>query len=156
MILTWKDFILIIENMFEITPEEIAEKLKVSASTISRLKSGETKRFTAFGKDKVKANEEIYNKLFDPNNKESPAATNGKEEKLLSLLKEILAEAGFSWVMDDLLGKEYEQGDYKRFVVKMLERINKRQPKRIDVLLRYSTDAAAQRSREGYWNSKSG
>lgn len=150
LIFTWKDLFLTVEKMYNIRPEDIATYLQVDAATISKHKNGKLKKFTL-------DNEEIYNKLFSPNSGIVPLKWTEKE--LFSLLKEAVEEIGFRNVMYDLWGSEfnYNKGEYKFFVITMLERINIKCPKGLtlhDLLLKYSPLSAAQYLRDKRWNSK--
>lgn len=114
--ITWNDTFEIIKIMFNIDQKTIAYLMDVPDYKISRIKTGNlTPSFS---------NEDIYRKIFDPNTKDSPAKDT--EKYLLSTLEDIIKN-GFDnvkeamkdyWVEDD----KYKDGDYKIFVIKMLER----------------------------------
>lgn len=114
--ITWNDTFEIIKIMFNIDQKTIAYLMDVPDYKISRIKTGNlTPSFS---------NEDIYRKIFDPNTKDSPAKDT--EKYLLSTLEDIIKN-GFDnvkeamkdyWVEDD----KYQNGDYKTFVMKMLER----------------------------------
>ena len=92
------------KHFFEITQTDIAECLDINRSTVSLLENGRTTHFRA-------KTDEIYTKLFDPNNPESPAAKMNKDTKeLLADFKEILKEDGID------VDKSIPDNDYETFV----------------------------------------
>jgi hypothetical protein len=148
--LTWKDFFRIVEEMYNINPEDISIYLDVDAGTISKHKKGKLKKFTS------RSNEEIFAMLFSPNSGIVPLKWN--ESELLSLLKEAIETTGFRGVMEDLWGNgfPYKKGEYETFVMALLNRINLKWPKGAtlyDLMLHYSPTAAAQHLHERRWNS---
>jgi len=119
MRVAWKDIFIIIEQMFDLNQDELAAHLEVDPGTISKIKRGTTRKFTARKPDK------IYELIFDPYKSDSLAYKNGLIEKeLFSLLKDAIADNRFQVAedMERLWTKDYENGDYKIFVTKMLER----------------------------------
>ena len=72
MSLSWEDFFTIVEEMWELNQKEVAGYLGCKSSTITRIRNGETK------KPRITI-EQLYEKLFDPTNENSP--TYGKKEK---------------------------------------------------------------------------
>ena len=146
-IFRWRDAFKIISEMFDIKPEGIAGYLSVDAATVSRLRKGITKNPTA-----IKPTE-MYKSLFSPRKVQDITSIKYSEKELLEILREVIEELGFRWVMEDLWTKSYEIGDYEKFVVSMLMRINKRFPRGVpltflEVLKNYSPEAYAQRLRE--------
>lgn len=117
MHLTWNNTFTILEAMLEINQEQIAELLGVSASTISRLKDGKTKKFTS-----VK-HEDIYRCLLDPANEKCPK--HGETENyMLGLIKEEIISAGCKHALDDI----WKEEDFKTFAKKMLKRTQNPRP----------------------------
>ena len=109
MKITWIQIIRLTEHFFEINQTHIAEYLGIHSSTVSLLATGKTRRF----RTKL---DEIYSKLFDPNNPESPAAKMNKDTKeLLADLKEILKEDGID------VDKSIPDNDYGTFVKGILK-----------------------------------
>lgn len=154
MRLTWSNVIVITENMFDISQEQIAGYLKIDPATISRIKKGIT------GKPQSFSPGDIFRKIYDPTNEESPAS--GSESALLSILKDVILEEGFKDIMQDLWDKQYENGDYKTFVMAMLKRTRSNRKivkiKSIsDVFESFAErfpDAAAQQMRDRRWIRK--
>lgn len=112
--ITWKENVDIIMKTFEINQKELAQYLHISASTVSRA-------MTTGGKLTSKP-EEIFNTIFDPNNKNSPAhKMDAKEGVLLNILKGII-ENHFKDVQKTLADFDcWEITDYKSFVLKWLK-----------------------------------
>lgn len=105
---TWIDVINLIEQMWEIKPNELAVYLKVNPSTISRIKNGITLQ------PNIRV-EDIYNNLFCPVKKGSRAF--GKDPKeSLEILKDIIKGNGL-----DEVTKTLDDSDYKKFVIGLLK-----------------------------------
>lgn len=115
MIFTWKHIIDLVKILWDINQNDIAEHLGVHRSTISRLKSGKQSRFTL-------PTNEIYKKLFDPDNPESPAHSDNPST-LLSALKEGIRNAGLTNLTENV-----KSDNYKEFVVGLLALAKKNQP----------------------------
>lgn len=115
MYFTWSDIFIIIENSFDMKQKEIAKYLDVSPSTISRLIKKKTREpESAIRRD-------LYSKIFDPAN----GLLQEKEVFLLDLLKNEIKKINRQEVMNDLWTEGYKEGDYEKFVKKMLERTRK-------------------------------
>lgn len=109
MKITWKQIIRLTKHFFEINQTDIAGYLDVHSSEVSLLANGKIRHFG-------KKLDEIYTKLFDPNNPESPAAKMNKDPKeLLADLKEILKEDGID------VDKSIPDNDYEKFVKGILK-----------------------------------
>ena len=116
--LTWKDILFIIEEMFEMKPEDIAGLLGIDPSIISRLKNGKIKKSSHV------TPENVYEKIFDP----SVSPLNLGERDSLLALQQLLVDKGFLYVIDDMMVTKanYKGDDYKKFAIKMLNRVNKK------------------------------
>ena len=112
---TWENLIYFIEQMTEKNSSEIAERLEVSKSVISRLKGGQTKK-PSFGPDW------IYKCIFDPADKNS-LVYGETEIYLLSALKESINNASLEGILEDV-----EKKDYKTYIMTMLERTRNTKP----------------------------
>ncbi|MDE6600965.1 MAG: hypothetical protein K2K90_02135 [Lachnospiraceae bacterium] len=110
---TWKQFIELIEKTFEIKKSALAPYLAVSKSTISRLCSGKTQRFTT-------TNKAIYENIFNPANRKSLAYsryanTPSKEieETLLSTIKQIIDAEKYFDSFPKITANEYKDYIYE-------------------------------------------
>lgn len=107
MNVTWGSIFDIILKMFETNQNQIAEKLGVNRSTISRLVSGEQKNFRC-------SSNKIYKHIFDP--KEDTSFAHGMLPKdLLETFKFFTKEMNLDGVSDIL-----EEDDYKKCVIGLL------------------------------------
>ena len=116
--LTQKDVLLVIEEMFEITSEDVARLLGIDPSIVSRLKNGQIKKSSHFKP------EDVYEKILHP----SVMPLNLGEKDSLLTLQDLLVKKGFLYVIDDMMvtKENYKDGDYKEFAIKMLKRVNKK------------------------------
>jgi len=116
--LTWKDILFIIEEMFEMKPEDIAGLLGIDPSIISRLKNGKIKKSSHV------TPENVYEKILHP----SVSPLNLGERDSLLTLQQLLIDKGFLYVIDDMMATKanYKGDDYKKFAIKMLNRVNKK------------------------------
>lgn len=112
LLFTWKDIFLIIRKMFDLKQKEIAERLGVVPSTISRLTSGKTGKITGLSSG------DIYKLVFAQT--ESNKKCN--ESQFLSTLKEAIEEVGLKEIMSDMWNDTYKKGNYQAFVERMLDR----------------------------------
>jgi hypothetical protein len=115
--LMWRDILLIIEEMFEIKPEDVAGLLGIDASIVSRLRKGQIKKSSHFKP------ENVYEKIFHP----SVTPLNLDEKDSLFTLQQLLVDKGFLYVIDDIIvtNENYDKGDYEKFVLRILRRVNK-------------------------------
>ena len=120
---TWSDIICIIEYMFDFTQDDIVASLGTSKSVVSKLKSGETQKPIS----KQFERNAIYENIFDPNNA-GTSVKGQKERRLWTFLKEIIEEANFQDAVEELWEKKYEEGDYKKLVLRFLKN-TRRTPK---------------------------
>lgn len=115
--ITWKATIMLISKMFEKSQKEIAEKLGVSPSTLSKIKKGN--QASMFDAD------DIFQKVFSNENKESFASKyKSTDSESLDALKDII-ERHFSNnkfnIKEDMMDV-WEEKDYKTFVITLLNR----------------------------------
>lgn len=97
----------LVERMWGLNQNQISVYLGVTPSTISRLKSGKQSKFE-------RSFNELYSKLFDPTNPQSPAS--GKDSiELLKGLKEEIKDAGWSDLTKGLKDDEYEKFVFSLF-----------------------------------------
>lgn len=107
MEIMWEHIFDLVERMWELNQNGIANCLGVDRSTISRLKNGKQLQFN-YPCNKV------YRNLFDPTNPQIPAF--GKDSKeLLRDLKNEIEEAGLTDGTKDL-----EDDNYEKFVIGLL------------------------------------
>lgn len=115
--ITWRDTISIICEMFGLTQQQLAGYLNIGVSTLSKIKNDRTR--ASFDSNAV------FNAVFNPDTKGSPAqAKNETEKQLLISLKETI-EFEFNEVqeaMDDC----WEETDYRLFVIRLLGRSRQR------------------------------
>jgi len=122
MTITWKEIFTLIMELFEIEHQsEIAISLDVHRSTISRIMSGEKKRL-------ILKNSDLYDKIFNPKNENSPAykhcSKHKEDEKgLLSSVKLKIAELGFSEAVNDR-----DNLSYKDYIMGLLRQAKDNQP----------------------------
>ena len=115
--ITWKEIILIIMSLFGVKQSEIADKLNVEPSYITRIKRGE--RYpTHLAAD-------IYPKIFDFSNPKSFAKEN--PQYYLQTLKKMI-ESDFPRIKEDLADC-WEEDDYERFVKRLLSRTETVKPR---------------------------
>ena len=112
-LITWKTTINIITKLFEVTQATVAERLNISTSTLSKIKTGS--RAPAFTSD------ELYEKLFDPEKKDS--LTKDTANFHLGVVKAVIEES-FPQVKEELADC-WETGDYREFVLCLLNRTRK-------------------------------
>ena len=86
--LTHKDVLLVIKEMFEITPEDVARLLGIDPSIVSRLKNGQIKKSSHFKP------EDVYEKILHP----SVTPLNLGEKDSLLALQDLLVKKGFLYV----------------------------------------------------------
>lgn len=118
---TWRHVIELAINMFEIKQIEIAECLNVDRSVISRLLNGEQKS-TRIGITT------IYQKIFDPNQKNSPAAifqNKTHTKNLLDYLKECIKSQN----LEANLLQSIKYTDYESLVMGLLHTAKNNEPK---------------------------
>ncbi|MCM1500482.1 MAG: helix-turn-helix domain-containing protein, partial [Clostridium sp.] len=142
--MTWSDIINLLMGMWDIKQEEIASRLGVDASTISRLKNGKQKTI----RWKIV---EIYDKLFNPFNSGSLAYSENTnsvntdsdtdsdtavEKSLLNQLKQTLQDLKLGEVVTQINSDEYEC-----FVKEMIKLAQKANPpvssKQTEPILKY-------------------
>ena len=112
--------------MFNIRNADIARYLNVHRTSITKLESGETGDFGTYKDDKTS----IYEVIFDPSNKKSPASKHG-EQYLLESLQNTVEDLGFKEIMKDCWNEgsdKYKLENYEAFVIEMLERIANNHP----------------------------
>jgi hypothetical protein len=125
MSFTWGSVFSIVEQLCGLNDERLGEYLGYNKSTIWRHITGK-RTSVRYG---VK---ELYQKLFDPTNSESPVYKeyNDKEERLLPDLKYTIKETKFEEIIKTIESKEgindvkfkgYKNSDYKKFVMEMLK-----------------------------------
>ena len=111
--ITWKDTIHIICEMFEISQQQLAGYLCVGEGTLSRIKNGKARASID--------NTAVFNAVFNPDTKSSPAhSKNESKAKLLELLKEII-EFSFPKVRE-AMADCWDEPDYQLFVLRLLGR----------------------------------
>jgi hypothetical protein len=111
--LSWSDLFSVLERMWELDQKRIAYYLGYHPSTISRLKKGgEIEKFS------IKS-DELYRKLFDPENPSSPSHGNN-EKNLLKELRDIITDLGLNDATSGL-----NTTDYKAFVMGLLKLVKK-------------------------------
>lgn len=111
--ITWRDIICIICEVFLINQQQLATCLNVQESALSRIKNGKKK--ATFDCDTV------FRNVFNPDTKTSPAhAWEDDRKVLLDSLKYII-ESDFHEVRENL-DDCWEEDDYKQFVFKLLRR----------------------------------
>lgn len=111
--ITWRDTICIICEVFLINQQQLTDYLPVDEPTLSRIKNGRKK--AAFDSDAV------FNSVFNPATKTSPAhAWENDKKGLLASLKDII-DFGFPDVRE-ALSDCWEEDDYNQFVFKLLRR----------------------------------
>lgn len=124
--ITWKDIIGIIREMFEAKERDIAEHLGVSQQMLSHVKHGRKKPSEQF------LEQSIYRKIFSPTESKSLAShdpkynmqltsTNGKkvEDSCLFDLKRII-EIKYPDVRADM-DEFWDDKDYKAFVIELIK-----------------------------------
>jgi len=94
MNVTWENIITLLDNLYKWNQQDIADKLGVHRSTISRLKHGKQTRLN-------KTHEEIYTSLFAEKGSANPT-------KALNEMKRGLEEMGLDAVIDKLGDSDYE------------------------------------------------
>lgn len=116
--ITWRETIDVIKETFGISQKQLAAYLHTTESVLSRIRNGKA---NALFDHNV-----VFQNVFDPNNKDSPANALGEtEDDLLIILKEII-ENKFKNVQKALSDyKSWETTDYESFVLKWLRRTGK-------------------------------
>lgn len=115
MEISWKTFITIIQRMWDIKQNKIAEYLHVDPATISRLAKGKQLRFSCNIND-------IYRNLFDPNTPGIPAHSKNPDE-LLRDMKAVIEEVGLSDATKDL-----DNNNYEKYVIGLLKLFRNNEP----------------------------
>lgn len=108
--IVWKDTIEIIKRTFSVDQQRIADCLNVKQYTLSKIKAGKV--------SPPFSSEDVYQKIFNPENSRSPA--NDTARFYFNLLKERI-ESDFPNVRESL-NDYWKEQDYKVFVLKLLDR----------------------------------
>lgn len=111
--ITWRDTICIILEVFSITQQQLAAYLNVGEPALSRIKNG--RKIAVFDSDAV------FNNVFNPDTETSPAhAWKNDKKGLLASLKDTI-DFGFPDARE-ALSDCWEEDDYNQFVFKLLRR----------------------------------